>query len=167
MWKLKPISKEGVEAALKKAEQYRLLNQPRQAESICLDVLQVEPEHQRALVLLLLAITDQFARGAEGRSVDEAREILPRLRSDYERAYYAGIICERRGKAQMASGTPGSGHIAYDWLRRAMEWYEKAEAIRPHGNDESILRWNTCARMLDRHAEIQPRFDDHRETFLE
>ena len=25
---------------------------------------------------------------------------------------------------------------------------EKAEAIRPPGNDDALLRWNTCARMI-------------------
>ena len=94
MFELKKLSKEGVEAALKKAEQYRLLNEPRQAESICLDILEVAPESQPTLILLLLARTDQFAREL-GARVENARELLPRLVGDYEKAYYAGIICER------------------------------------------------------------------------
>ncbi len=131
-----------------------------------LDIVEVQPEHQQALVVLLLAITDQFGRKS-GRTVDEARALLPRLQSDYEREYYAGIICERRAKEQWAQGTPGSGRIAFHWLEEAMGFYEKAEAMRPEGNDESILRWNTCARMINRHERLKPATEDPRDTFLE
>ena len=85
-----------------------------------------------------------------------AREILPRLGDEYKRAYYAGIICERCAKAQMRPLAPGLGQNAYHWLREAMSWYEKAEKQRPARNDEAILRWNTCARILARHPELQP-----------
>jgi hypothetical protein len=46
--------------------------------------------------------------------------------------------------------------MTYHWLREAMSWYEKAEALRPAGNDESILRWNTCARLLALHDHLRP-----------
>ena len=52
MFELKLISKEGVEAALRKAERYRLLNEGWQAESICRDVLRADPGNQRALTIL-------------------------------------------------------------------------------------------------------------------
>lgn len=150
---LKPITPEGVPAALQKAERYRLLNDSEAAESICLDVLAIEPVNQEALVSLLLAITDQFAdEPADG--VRRAREVLPRLASEYERAYYAGIICERRARAQLHGGALGSADVAAEWFRDAMRFYEKAEAMRPAGNDEAILRWNTCARMLDRYERV-------------
>src|SRR3954465_14231818 len=101
---LKPITREGIPAALQKAERYRLLNESSAAESICLDVLEIEPGNQEALVSLILAITDQFAEEmSEG--VHRAREYLPRLTDSYERAYYAGIICERRARAQLQRGT--------------------------------------------------------------
>ena len=165
-FELKPISRDSVRAALQKAERYRVINDPSSAESICLDVLTVEPRNQQALVTLLLAITDQFAEGpTEG--VRRAREVLPRLDDEYKRAYYAGIICERCAKAQLRPGTPGSGQTVYHWLREAMSWYEKAEAQRPAGNDESILRWNTCARLLDRNEELKPRAEEPVELSLE
>src|ERR1700675_4795637 len=89
MFELKPLSKEGIPAALEKAIRYRLLNEPSEAESICQDVLRIDPDNQQALVTLLLAITDRFGRGyAVG--ITEATEVLPRLRDPYERAYYAG-----------------------------------------------------------------------------
>jgi len=149
MFELKPIAKASIAQALQKAERYRIINDPSSAESICLDVLQVDPENQEALVTLLLAITDQFTEGpTEG--VHRAQGLLPSLHDGYKRAYYAGIICERCAKAQLRRDTPGSGELAYDWFREAMRWYEQAEAQRPVGNDEAILRWNTCARILAR-----------------
>ncbi len=155
MFELKSLSKEAVPAALEKAERYRLLNEPGEAESICLDVLRIDPENQQALVALLLALTDQFEEGFADR-IARAREVLPRLRDEYARAYYAGIICERRARAQLKQSGPGSGYVAYDSFREAMSWYEKAEALRPPGNDDALLRWNTCARILMRHRHIQP-----------
>jgi hypothetical protein len=86
--------------------------------------------------------------------------VLPRLQDEYKRAYYAGIICERCAKAQLRSGTPKSGEMAYHWLREAMTWYEKAESQRPSGNDEAILRWNTCGRLLARYPHVRPETDE-------
>ena len=166
MFTLKRISRAGVERALEKAERYRLLNEPTDAESICLDIREVDPENQRALVALLLARTDQF-QSARGASAAAAREVLPLLTDDYQRAYYAGIICERWAKARHARGTPGSGAMVYQSLREAMEWYEKAEALRPPGNEDSLLRWNACARLIAGHPELKPGVEDGVEVMLE
>jgi hypothetical protein len=152
---LKPISKESVPRALQKAERYRVINDPVSAESICLDVLLVEPANQQALVMLLLSVTDQFAESPVA-GAQRARELLPRLDDEYKRAYYGGIISERCAKALLRSGTHRPGEMAYHWLREAMEGFEKAEALRPAGNDESILRWNTCARLLARNEHLRP-----------
>src|SRR5919109_3950728 len=154
MFELKRLSKDGVDAALQKAERYRLLNEPWQAESICRDVLRVDPDNQHAVTTLVLAITDQFSTEGAHR-MEEARSLLQELKSEYARCYYAGIICERRGMAQLNRHAVGSGYIAYDWLRQAMGWYQKAEALRPAGNDESILRWNTCVRLIERHDQLR------------
>ena len=162
---LKPITHEGIPSALQKAERYRLLNDSAAAESICLDVLEIDPGNQEALVSLLLAITDQFTEElADG--VRRAKDVLPRLTDQYERVYYTGIISERRARAQLHRGALGSADVAAEGFRDAMRWYEKAEAMRPAGNDESILRWNTCARMLGRHErtpavnEYEPALED-------
>jgi len=166
MPQLKAIRKEAVPAALQKAERYRLINDPWSAESICLDVLSVDPDNQQALIALLLAYTDEMTeQPSEGLRL--AREVLPRLSDDYKRAYYAGLICERRAKVHLHRNTPGSGALAYEWLREAMDWYEHAESIRPPQNDESILRWNACARLLQRRAHLSPAPDDAPEPGLE
>ena len=162
---LKPITAAGIPTALQKAERYRLLNDSSAAESICLDILEADPENQAALVTLLLSITDQL-RGDLSDGVRRAREVLPRLTNEYKRAYYAGIISERRAKAQLAASIPGSADVAADWLREAMAHFEEAERLRPPGNDESILRWNTCVRMLARHerpgvpVQYEPALED-------
>lgn len=146
-FQLKKISRQSVPGALKKAEHYRLLNEPRQAESICRDILDIERDHQQALITLLLALTDQFGDEAVHKST-VALQLAERIKDEYERAYYRGIICERRATAHLESRGPGSGSWAYEWYRRAMEDYETAEAKRPAGNDDALLRWNTCARII-------------------
>ena len=153
-FELKILSDEAIPAALEKAERYRLLNEPAEAESICLDVLKVAPNNQEALIALLLAITDRFQKGY-GVSDTEARELVERLTGEYERAYYSGILAERRAKLKLAQGTHGA-LWAYGLLREAMSCYEAAEAIRPPGNDDAVLRWNTCARMIERNRLVAP-----------
>ena len=147
MAELKPLSREAIPAALEKADRYRLLNEPAEAESICLDVLETDAENQQALITLLLAVTDRFSKGY-GVSDTQANQLLARVKGEYERAYYAGILAERRAKAKLAQGAPGASHYAHDGLREAMRYFEKAEASRPPGNDDALLRWNTCARMI-------------------
>jgi len=154
---LKPISHDAIPEALEKAQRYRLLNEPAQAESICQDVLAVEPANQQALIILLLALTDQFGHGG---SLPRARDVLRRIEGQYEKAYYAGIIFERTARAQMRQGSPNSAFTAYDSFRRAMESYEEAEAGRPPGNDDSILRWNSCARTLMQNQNLRARPDE-------
>jgi hypothetical protein len=165
MLELKPLSPEGVPGALARVERYRLLNEPEQAESICQDILGCDPGNQEALISLILAITDQFSSGA-GARVSEAREVIPRLRDRYAQLYYAGIISERRARALFNQGSLGTGSMAYTWFRGAMDHYEQAEAIRPPGNDDAILRWNTCARFLMRHPHLAPKPDEHLEPML-
>ena len=165
MFEFKQLSADAIPAALEKALRYRLLNDPAEAESICHDVLRIDPENQQALVNLLLALTDRFGEGyAVG--VTQAQEVLSHLHDGYERAYYAGIICERRAKAQLRQGHPGSGHDAYELLCEAMTWYEKAETLRPPKNDDALLHWNTCARLIMGN-QLTPRVEERIELSLE
>jgi hypothetical protein len=164
-FQLKTLSPDAVPRALAKAERYRLLSEPMEAESICRDALEIEPDSQEALTVLLLALTDQFVEN--GRSaVSEATKTVERLQDAYERAYYTGIIFERRAKARLLSASPGSGPRAYEWLREAMSWYERAEAIRPAGNDDALLRWNACARLIMRDHHLVPATEEPNEPIL-
>ncbi len=151
---LKPISAEAIPEALEKIERYRLLNEPSDAQSICEDVLSIQPDNQEVLAMLLLTITDQFEHGGLER---DARQILPRLTDPYERAYYAGIVSERSARAKLRSALPGAKFAVYDAIQDAMRYFEEAEALRPSSNDDAILRWNSCARLLMKNPSLQPR----------
>jgi hypothetical protein len=164
-FELKRLSADAVPRALAKAERYRLLNEPSEAESICLDALDVDPQNQEALVMLLLALTEQFEHDVE-TAVSDAWKCAEQIRDDYDRAYYVGIIHERRAKAQLAHRAPKYGERVYEWLREAMDWYEKAEAIRPGGNDDAILRWNACARLIMRDRHLVPASQERDEPLL-
>lgn len=154
---LKPISHESIPEALAKVERYRLLNEPNLAESICLDILRIVPTDQQALISLLLTRTEQFGNGTDAKS---AHEVLRQIRGDYERAYYEGIVWERWGHVQLRSGGPGRAVAAFHALREAMSRYERAGELRPPGNDDAILRWNTCARVIMQNGELRALPDD-------
>jgi hypothetical protein len=148
-FELKKISPDGIPHALEKAERYRLLNDPAQAESICRDVLAVDPDNQTALRALILALTDQFGAASAGPSAREARGYIVQLDDEYDRAYYTGIVYERETRAYLERKNVVRS-AAYDGFRQAMEWYERAEALRPPGNGDAVLRWNSCARAIER-----------------
>jgi hypothetical protein len=152
-FELKSISEQGIPEALAKVERYRLLNEPSLAESICLDILAIVPDHQQALIALLLARTDQFESHA---NVKAAREVLVQIHGDYEQAYYEGIIWERLGNARVRHGGNAGGTSAFHALREAMDHYEKAIKLALPGNDDAILRWNTCARLIMHNPQIHP-----------
>jgi hypothetical protein len=154
-FQLKKLSPEAIPPALERAERYRLLHEPVQAESICLDILAVDPENQQALVLLLLALSEQFGENITEK-LDRAWSLLQKLRDPYQQAYYQGILLERQARLYMRSEVPGANFSAYDLFSEAMRLYEKAGQIRPPGNDEALLRWNTCARTI-MSAKLQPR----------
>jgi len=151
-FELRAISEESIPDALAKVERYRLLNEPVLAESICLDILAINPDHQQALISLLLARTDQLHANAQPKG---ALEVLGRIKGEYEQAYYAGIVWERLGHARIRQGDPGARMSAYHSLQDAMSHYEVAMKFAPHGNDDAILRWNTCARTIMQNPEIQ------------
>ena len=148
---LKSISKAGIPEAIAKVELYRYLNEPEEAESICRDILAIDPEQQLARRMLGLSITDQFL-GIAGDRYEECRAVFQSLRDPYERFYYTGLFLERRAKAQLRTGC--AAHILLPLVEEALENFAEAEKIRPIGNDDSILRWNRCVRLLETHPEF-------------
>lgn len=159
MFELKKLSPDAVPSALEKANRYRLLNEPGAAESIYLDVLALEPDNQDALKNIILAMSDRFGKDY---AVGDARvaEYITRLKDDYQRNYYTGIMYERRAKATLSKNGVG----AYELFRQAMDCFEKAEAMKPAGNDDCKLRWNGCARIINANG-LAPR--DMPSDFLE
>jgi len=162
-FELKSISVESIPEALGKVERYRLLHEPVLAESICLDILAIAPDHQQALISLLLARTDQFQANVNAKA---AQEILGQIKGEYEQAYYAGIIWERVGNARLRQGGAGAGASGYHSLREAMSHYERAMNFATPGNDDAILRWNTCARTIMQNPEIEPLPENDAQAWL-
>jgi len=147
MFELKLITKESIPHALEKAERYRLLNEPGQAESICHDILAVEPNNQSALVILILALTDRFSKGFSIGDI-QPQDLITKLPQEYDRNYYGGLILERRAKAKLDQGGMDTAHIAFDLLIQAMQKYEKAQSLASKDNNDATLRWNSCARII-------------------
>jgi hypothetical protein len=156
MVELKTIKREAVPAALEMAKRYRLLNEPDEAESICLDILAVEPDHQDALITLLLATTDKFFDRGLSPAFEQARDIVAQLNTSYCKSYYSGIIFERRAKYHLRQEAPKSGTIAHEWFVKAMQAYGEALAGCDPDNQDAVLRWNSCARFINHHPEVTP-----------
>ena len=165
MLELKTISKEAIPHALKKAERYRLIEDPGQAESICLDILEVDPGNHDAQIMLILALSDQLKYRME--AYPEAKERIAALDDAYERAYYTGVLRERRARVHYRTAAAGSGFVAYEWFVRSLESYAEAEALRPEGNDDCLYRWNAVARTLNRSKSLQPAPHDPTPVMME
>jgi len=164
MFTLKPISHDSIETALAKAERYRLLGEPHEAESICQDILEIDPTNRQARISLVLALTDEIPQ--EPSAFASALAAISGLETEYDHAYYSGIAWERRAKAHFDVNGPGSSGYVYDWIVKALQFFEQAEHLRPAGNDDAILRWNTCVRFLERHKELRPKAEETPEPIL-
>jgi len=166
MYKLKKIEIRDIPSALERAERYRLMDEPLAAESVCLDVLAADPENQPALVGLLLSLAAQFKEQLLP-AYNRALEVQSRLINDYQKAFYLGIIYERRAKAHLRKRGFSTGRVAYEWFQKAMAAYEQAIALRPEGNPDAILRWNACARVLMEDKEVEEPSAKTAESMLE
>ena len=150
------ISASAIPAALVTARQYRSLLEPEQAESICLDILAVDPDHHQAQIILILALTDQFSHSGQMLDAKRVLKLVDALPEEYERQYYRGLVSERRGRAMLNESMSRS--FTWEYFREAMQWYAQAQTLRPENNDDAILRWNACLRTV-RRERLQPRAD--------
>lgn len=150
------IRADAIPAALDMARQYRSLLEPEQAESICLDILAVEPDHHEAQIVLILALTDQFSHSGQMLDAKRVLQLVDALPEEYERFYYRGLVSERRGRAMLNESMSRS--FTYEYFREAMQWYAQSQTLRPEHNDDAILRWNACLRTV-RRERLQPRAD--------
>lgn len=156
MFDLRPISHDSIPRALAKAERYRLLNEPHEAQSICRDVLAFDPSNSAAQICLILALTDRFGR--PGAKPDEPRALAAALADPYHRAYYQGVVEERFAKALIEAGHPSTS--IYTQVMTAMRHFDAAHRIARPGNDDAILRWNACIRLIER-AGLAPEDQSH------
>lgn len=151
-FELRPLSAASIPDAIEKAERYRLLGEPDEAESVCLDILEVVPDNQAALVVLILAVTDQFRREDEPR-VELAQQYVAQLIDPYQRSYYAGVVLEREARADLKRGAPRV--FVFERFCAAMDRYDEASGIRPEGDDSAVMRWNACVRAI-RRQQLRP-----------
>jgi hypothetical protein len=149
MKELKPIRKASIPKALDKAKRYRLLNDPIEAESICRDILEIDPENQEAIVMFLLSLTDQFNHGVTSKA---PKALLPRIKDEFQREYHRGIILEREAKAALSRGLPGSKHDAFEWFEEAMHAFNNADELSHEDDDGAKLRWNACVRTIEKYG---------------
>lgn len=153
---LHDIHADAIESALAKARQYRSLLEPEIAESICLDILNIDDNNQQALVIYILALTDQLHHTEKQSQIKLLQTTIARLESEYEQYYYTGIMNERR--ARFLIRQPMSHSFAYDYFLEAIEAYRQAEKLSPEYNDDAILRQNSCVRIIEK-EKLQARQD--------
>ncbi|MCX4187670.1 hypothetical protein [Methylophaga sp. OBS4] len=153
---LHDIHADSIDLALDKARQYRSLLEPEIAESICLDILHIDPDNQQALVLYILALSDQLHHAGKKTQVKSIEDAVEKLHSEYQRYYYTGLLHERRARFMLTQSM--ARVFAYDYFIEALQFYQMAEQIRPEHNDESILRWNSCIRTIEK-EKLKPRPD--------
>lgn len=149
---LRRLSPDSISDALMKSERYRLLGEPDEAESVCLDILQVDRENQDARVDLILAISDQFRRERKPR-VELAMKIVGELTDEYQRRYYEAVVLEREARAHLELDTPPV--LVFLRYCEAMDKFASAATIRPPGDDSAVIRWNACVRAI-RRRQLQP-----------
>ncbi|BBO84840.1 hypothetical protein DSCO28_54060 [Desulfosarcina ovata subsp. sediminis] len=155
MRELKTLTPEAVPSALEKAKQYRLLGEPYETESICMDILEVDPHHREALSTLVLALTDKFAYVGLQPSFDQAMDVVSRLEAAYDKSYYTGLVYERRAKFHFRQGEPEAVATAYAWFAKAMDAYDQAISGGAVDNQDAVLRWNSCVRFIESHQALK------------
>ncbi len=153
------IHKDSIGTVLDKARQYRSLREPDLAISICIDVFAVDPDNQDALVVYILALTDQCSHGGTKVQHKKIIETIVKLESEFHRHYYTGIFLERKARALLKN--PMSQSFAYEGLMEAIAKYEIAEKMAPKHCADPILRYNSCLRTIEK-ENLQPRaeFDE-------
>lgn len=154
--KLHKIHKNSIALALEKAKQYRTLLEPEIAISICLDILEIDEDNQNTLVVYILALTDQLSHTHKKTYERKVIQAISKLKSKYEKLYYTGIFYERKARAMLKHSM--SHNFACDVFTKAMDFYEQARKIHPKGNDDAILRSNSCIRTIEKY-KLKPKKD--------
>ncbi|HIC40565.1 MAG TPA: hypothetical protein EYO74_04090 [Piscirickettsiaceae bacterium] len=153
------IHKDAISTVLDKARQYRSLREPDLAISICIDVFAVDADNQDALVIYILALTDQYSHQHGKLQPKKVTEAIARLTSEFHKIYYTGIFLERKARSLLKN--PMSESFAYEGLMEAIAKYEMAEKMAPKHCADPILRYNSCLRTIEK-ENLKPRaeFDE-------
>ncbi len=148
------IHKNTINSALDKAKQYRLLLEPELAVSICLDIFNIDKKHQETIIVYILALSDNLSKQKNDTKIFDAIKLLT---SEYHKKYYTGIYHERKALSLMKGNMSAS--FAYNLFTKAMDFYKQAIEISADDNDDAILRYNSCIRIIQ-HNRLSPRQDN-------
>ena len=153
------IDKGSIEDVLERAKQYRSLLQPDMAISICMDIFAVDKNNQEALVIYILALTDQLSQSESKVHQKKITDSIKRLDSQFLQHYYSGIFFERQARSLLKHSMSRS--FAYEAFIEAIAEFEIAEKMAPEHCADPILRYNSCIRTIKK-ENLQPRqeFDE-------
>ncbi len=153
------IDKDSIEDVLDRAKQYRSLLQPDMAISICMDIFAVDKNNQEALVIYILALTDQLSQSESKVHQKKITDSIKRLDSKFLQHYYSGIFFERQARSLLKHSMSRS--FAYEAFIEAIVEFEIAEKMAPEHCADPILRYNSCIRTIKK-ENLQPRqeFDE-------
>ena len=153
------IDKDSIEDVLERAKQYRSLLQPDMAISICMDIFAVDKNNQEALVIYILALTDQLSQSESKVHQKKITDSIKRLDSKFLQHYYSGIFFERQARSLLKHSMSRS--FAYAEFIEAIAEFEIAEKKAPEHCADPILRYNSCIRTIKK-ENLQPRqeFDE-------
>ncbi|MEC7596311.1 MAG: hypothetical protein VYD29_04205 [Pseudomonadota bacterium] len=153
------IDKGSIEDVLERAKQYRSLLQPDMAISICMDIFAVDKNNQEALVIYILALTDQLSQSESKVHQKKITDSIKRLDSKFLQHYYSGIFFERQARSLLKHSMSRS--FAYEAFIEAIAEFEIAEKMAPEHCADPILRYNSCIRTIKK-ENLQPRqeFDE-------
>ena len=153
------IDKDSIEDVLERAKQYRSLLQPDMAISICMDIFAVDKNNQEALVIYILALTDQLSQSESKVHQKKITDSIKRLDSKFLQHYYSGIFFARQARSLLKHSMSRS--FAYEAFIEAIAEFEIAEKMAPEHCADPILRYNSCIRTIKK-ENLQPRqeFDE-------
>ncbi len=153
------IDKDSIEDVLERAKQYRSLLQPDMTISICMDIFAVDKNNQEALVIYILALTDQLSQSESKVHQKKITDSIKRLDSKFLQHYYSGIFFERQARSLLKHSMSRS--FAYEAFIEAIAEFEIAEKMAPEHCADPILRYNSCIRTIKKeNLQTRQEFDE-------
>lgn len=159
---LKILETGEIDAALAAAEACWSRSEVEVAQSICQDILEADPDHPTALELLFLSRVALLSKGLP-KGVERAQELIPRFGSEFDRAFFSGVLRETQARYLLERRGRHSSFVAYSWFRHAMDDFDEASTKDPN-RPEPRLHWNACLRTLQANPQCVPapeEMEDH------
>ena len=161
----KNLESADLDAALAAAQASWAELRAEETESICLDILELDPNHRSTLDLLLRCRIELLKKGLP-QSVARAQELIPQLDSDFDQAFYSGMIREAQARYLLEKRGRATSGVAYSWFRHAMDDFAAASNLDA-GRVEPKLHWNACLRTLENNPQCVPPPEDGEDHGIE